>query len=483
VAAAVGQFFPGGAGGANGTDGFSAEASVNPWDFLLMLEGTVALPVATSRSTNAELPLAAAPFTFQSVAAGFGTACRGEESARGEQWFPTWDRWASWPEVEAVFREGRMGVPEGSSSRPSRRALDAARAVRQHGAARGIRAFHRYAYIERNGQANLAVPVGRMTTDDDPHVALLSDVADWVRAFRSAVKEDGPPSLVRLLSRLEGAMWAVCQSGTPDRWQALVIALGEAEAALVTRPRLAPENHLRPLPRLRAGWWDQLGDSPEVGLAAAITGAHHHGRPALRPHVVPLDGGRFAQSEDRLHRGPDVVWTGRALVDDLVAVLKRRALAAEDGVFPMCPGTSLSEAHLAAFLDGRVDDRRLSGLIRGMTTAEPREGRRGERADLPGPYVVVRLAVWPGPVEGLAPNVDRRPLELLAAGRYTAAVEVAAARLGARGLRVKVRSGVGTPSDARRLAAALAFPPSLAAYDALERTVRRTPERPTGDPS
>src|SRR5690606_22539753 len=39
--AAIGQFAPGMAGGTNQTSGFDAKALVNPWDFILMLEGAL----------------------------------------------------------------------------------------------------------------------------------------------------------------------------------------------------------------------------------------------------------------------------------------------------------------------------------------------------------------------------------------------------------------------------------------------------------
>ena len=39
--AAIGQFAPGAAGGPNATSGFEAELLVNPWDFVLMLEGAL----------------------------------------------------------------------------------------------------------------------------------------------------------------------------------------------------------------------------------------------------------------------------------------------------------------------------------------------------------------------------------------------------------------------------------------------------------
>ena len=37
----IGQFFPGAAGGANSTSGFNAEPTVNPWDYVLMIEGAL----------------------------------------------------------------------------------------------------------------------------------------------------------------------------------------------------------------------------------------------------------------------------------------------------------------------------------------------------------------------------------------------------------------------------------------------------------
>lgn len=45
--AAVGQFYPAGAGGANATQGVDGESYVNPWDFVLALEGSLMLASAT----------------------------------------------------------------------------------------------------------------------------------------------------------------------------------------------------------------------------------------------------------------------------------------------------------------------------------------------------------------------------------------------------------------------------------------------------
>jgi CRISPR-associated protein Csx17 len=39
--AAIGQFFPAAAGGDNSSSGFRAKSLLNPWDFILMIEGAV----------------------------------------------------------------------------------------------------------------------------------------------------------------------------------------------------------------------------------------------------------------------------------------------------------------------------------------------------------------------------------------------------------------------------------------------------------
>lgn len=105
---AIGQFFPGAAGGANGTTGFDAKSLINPWDFVLMLEGAMVLRVSALRKLDSnELAQAAAPFALRAMVEGFASAAPGDDAARGEQWLPLWSRPATHAEVEALFAEGR----------------------------------------------------------------------------------------------------------------------------------------------------------------------------------------------------------------------------------------------------------------------------------------------------------------------------------------------------------------------------------------
>jgi CRISPR-associated protein Csx17 len=155
---AISQFLPGGAGGANSTVGFNADSLLNPWDFILMLEGAVLWAAAAARRLGSSgASMITAPFALRAQSAGHGTAAGSEDAPRGEQWMPLWSQAAGLDEVAAFLAEGRLSTVHGPAQRP----LDAARAIARLGTARGIDAFQRFGYFARNGQANLAIPLGR----------------------------------------------------------------------------------------------------------------------------------------------------------------------------------------------------------------------------------------------------------------------------------------------------------------------------------
>src|SRR5699024_5561634 len=100
---AIGQFSPGQAGGPNAGTGFEADAAINPWDFVLMIEGALAFAAAAVRR-NADDPygVLSYPFTVRTVGAGSGSLGEGDASAaRGELWMPLWRQPASYAEIRA----------------------------------------------------------------------------------------------------------------------------------------------------------------------------------------------------------------------------------------------------------------------------------------------------------------------------------------------------------------------------------------------
>ena len=127
--APIGQFLPGGAGGANASTGPDGPALVNGWDFLLMLEGAVLFQARTSRRLDPNAAQrAAAPFAVRPH--GAGSTTRGLEKAqRGEQWMPLWSEPATLPSIKAMLGEARMHIDRNVAHQP----LDVARAIARLG--------------------------------------------------------------------------------------------------------------------------------------------------------------------------------------------------------------------------------------------------------------------------------------------------------------------------------------------------------------
>jgi len=78
--APIGQFFPGAAGGANGTSGFDASPTVNPWDFVLMIEGALLFAAATMKKLESETGgNLIYPFCVRQSGVGYASASTSDE--------------------------------------------------------------------------------------------------------------------------------------------------------------------------------------------------------------------------------------------------------------------------------------------------------------------------------------------------------------------------------------------------------------------
>ncbi len=395
---AIGQFDPGGAGGANSSTGYSGNSLVNHWDFVLMLEGAVAFASGVVRRVSTQpLPQAAAPFAVFSSPSGYASGVEGEKS-RGEQWMPLWDHPLTFGELKSLVAEGRCQLGD----QPVRRPLDMARAIARLGIARGVSAFERYGYIERNGQANLATPLGRWKVPQSPvpFQELLTEVEGWVDRLRQKANSKGAPrSIGRAVRRCENAMMLCCRDGHDSgRWRHLLVCLGEAEFALIRSPGFTAEQNLQPLGSLRrlSHKWliAAAADSIELRLALALAGGHGIRRTGqgpfanytwnasdpIRRHFMPLElpaGGkesqraprRFASREGRLASDPSVVCRCGDLLRDAVALMYRRIIEthrALDDFLSLAPvpGTEASLSDLLAFASAQVNEVELLALAR-----------------------------------------------------------------------------------------------------------------------
>jgi CRISPR-associated protein Csx17 len=362
---AAGQFAPGRAGGSNMTAGLDADSRVNPWDFVLALEGSLLFAGAAVRRLEvAEYGSASYPFHVNASSLGYGSAALPDEaSARAELWLPLWDRLASFEELKALFAEGRLEL----KGRRARTGLDAARAVASLGVDRGVETFERIGILRRNGLSYLASSLGTLRVREIPKVALLRDLDVFLGAVE---RMDRPsPAVSNALRRLETAMFEACRQ---DQLLTEVLAATGALERAVSRSSKAREK-VRPLQRLSGDWYEASADgSPEFAVAAAVVSW------GIREHLEPLDDGRQRWAERQ------VTWTDRHPLENVVSIALRRLLATEEKVVPLGGSPVMTWDSLSALLQGRLDRARLADLIFGLAVVEvqPRGASSLPGADL-----------------------------------------------------------------------------------------------------
>ena len=469
----IGQFQPGSAGGANSSTGFDGGNLINAWDFLLMMEGAVLFSSrATRRLDPNAFSRASAPFAVRPHAAGFATP-GSEKAQRGEQWMPLWHQPATLSELSTLLGEARVQLDRQTANRP----IDMARAISRLGIARGIEAFVRYGYLERNGQSNLAVPLGRVQVRHHPWVYLIDDLAGWMdRVQRQSRDKNAPARLVHAERLLADCVFsALTHDYTPERWQAVLLAAAEIESLQVTGTGI----QAGPIPSLRPDWIQAVNDgTPEFRLALALGSAaasYFKGKPSdpIRHHILPLEPGarRFKIADKKLVNDPRVVVSGRDPLRDLTAIVERRLIEARQKGhrrtrLVAATGCGARFNDLAKFLGGAVDLERLFGLARAFmaikwdqwsskclitTTASnhiPEES-----------WLALRLCSMPFAINEMHDiPADERIVRLLFSGDATRAIEIALQRLRSAGIRPPLYTGFADPPLARLWAAALAFP-------------------------
>lgn len=232
--AAVGQFVPVLAGGTNMTAGLKTEGRVNPWDFVLALEGTLTFAgTVVRRLDSARYGSASFPFHVNPSSVGYGSsATLDDEHARCELWLPLWRSPCAFSEVTVLFGEARLDV----GRRRATSGLDAARALATLGVDRGLDGFERFGVLRRNGLAYLAAWLGTFDVRVMPRADLLRELDGWLASIE---RLDEPRADVSTgLRRLHETMFEACRKDQP--LTATLAAVGNLERA-VSAPTRAGE--------------------------------------------------------------------------------------------------------------------------------------------------------------------------------------------------------------------------------------------------
>ncbi len=435
---AVGQFSPGVAGGPNATTGYEGDPTVNPWDYVLMLEGAATFAsAATRRHQSNARARASFPFTVGASGAGWGGVESTDESdARAEFWAPLWTRPARFAEVSALLSEGRAVT----NGRTASDGLDFARALATLGVNRGLSEFQRFGILKRAGKNHYAAALGRRRAAPSPGAELVADLdqGGWLQQIRRFGRNDNQPAAMRnAVKNLEDSLFALL---APDCSHASVRVALEAIGWLGTWLSNSPKGRdvVGPPPLLSRAWLLRGDDgSPEYRIAAALAGIgirppydaeesdsalgpQSWGIPPMAAHFAPLTNGPGDGFEGRTFFGgsrllrrrswaadnspPMVVWGHGGLIRNMIAVLDRRIVEAsirglEDKPFGGASFARLSD--VSAFLTGKFDDRRCSALLAGMVWAQPVRlpatelGTRPAPATLPFAYAALKPILSP----------------------------------------------------------------------------------------
>jgi CRISPR-associated protein Csx17 len=471
----VGQFLPGSAGGANMTSGFDASAVANPWDYVFLLEGVLAFIPSLSRRTATNAPMAAsAPFAVHAAPSGHPSASRSEaDSPRGEQWMPLWNQPATFVELKTLLGEGRAQLGKTAASRP----VDFTRAVARLGVSRGIVAFQRFGYLERNGQSNLAVPLGRWPVEPQPQQELLNDLDRfaWLNRLQRAARDKfAPSSFVAAQRNLDAAIMAVCARGNESAlWQTLLLSLAQLEEQMLRSHVFTAKQRLQPIPPLSADWITAADDASSefrLSVALALQTGDMKGRDSIRRHWLPLDktGLAFATDSTGLRKDPEIVCHGLEPERDLLALLQRSAHRGDYLALVGHPRFYADSHGLAALINGQLDLRKTLRFARALLALERRSLHRvnlkPRGGELPPIYGLFRLVTLPWPLNLNGSIIPIRFDSTIVArltsggGSLRAAGEMACRRLKAAGLIPVLRQIAGDETLARRIALSLAFP-------------------------
>lgn len=493
-------------GGPNQTTGFEAKAGSNPWDFILMLEGSVLFAGAIGRKLDdLREPSARFPFLFRSSPVGLGSSYLGESSGR-ELWLPLWSRAATLMEIRALFSEGRVE----KHGRMAKRGTDAFVATAQLGFDRGIGAFQRVGFFKgRIGGDNYftAVDQGRIKPRRNERVDLLAEADDWLTKLASAVSGDTCPASVRsaaiTLERRIADLATSPHSAARGALVSVLAGLGSAERALARSFKWTTKNCIQPLRGLSPRWLELADDgSSDFRLACALSSVRAPlGRESLwfRQHLEPLTMG---STKDRSwvnwadRPSNDVVWRDGNLFSALNSILSRRLVRFERAGTKGWPDVAARFARLediTAFIEGHVNVDLLTDLIWGIACVD-----HGEVASTPAGAAESRIvdveesSIVPSAFYALLKLCHHRvgrgqdPVPLIPAilhramnGDGRAASELAARRLRASGKAPLVVTMPVSGEMARRTAAAMLFPISAVDIQRIEQSITHQPKEQT----
>jgi CRISPR-associated protein Csx17 len=470
--APVGQYDPAGAGGQRSSPYGAAAALVNPWQYVLLVEGAMLFASGAARRNQHAAGRAAMPFTVDNSPDGSDSGAASEES-RGEVWAPVWTRPFAFREVRHLFSEARASW----RGRPARRAVDFYAATRALGVAGGVSEFARYGIQQRNGLAFVAVPLDRVVvTDKARQVRLIGGLEEWVSWVRRGEATGAVDTALRFF---DSALLRYVRDPAALPLRDALAALTSLELAVGrsgrTRDQVPPRrtpDATEFLAAMVAAECPELRIAAGLASCATLPGANGQAARTMRQILLPMDPSPAQRTQGSGQ------WRDTALVPGFgarplqqvmsdVLAWRSRTAAAEGSVAR--PGTSsfrgvptfrqgvkVPAANLHAWARGDLDEAELGTWLRACLALDWRRTRQPWTAAdpiVPAPLLGLLHSLAEGMAE--SGNLAAPPLALgpdwavrLAAGQVSSVHADAARRLGQAGW-TAVPQVPGQPRDVR----------------------------------
>ena len=327
---------------------------VNPWNFILTIEGTMLFAGSISKRSNSKR--AAFPFTTNSSTAGYPTAS--DEKTRGEIWIPLWNNPATYDEIKYVFNEGRAQT----GSKNSITGVDFARAVTSLGTERGLSEFQRFGLFERKGQAYFANSISRISVVEKSETSLFLDIETWIdRISKKYNVNKSPKSIDSLLHSVDDAIINFCIYGKKRYLQDVLITIGKIERTVSQSSSYSKE--IKPIQKLSYDWIPACYDStPEFRLAVSLAAISSGEKKQLRHNLEPI---KINPSPEWAPENSSAVWKNSGIVDNMIKILERRYMEGQmrDSKIHLNSAIFSPVKDVMRFIEGRVDYQKISDLL------------------------------------------------------------------------------------------------------------------------
>jgi len=478
--ASVGQYDPGRAGGFNqGHDIETKDFPVNPWTYILTMEGTIPWASSITRRQRSTVGSALrSPFTVRATPVGFSSSSEKDQSdARAEIWAPLWERPAGYREIRTLLSEGRADI----GRTPASNGIEFAEAAASLGVDRGISEFVRYNLLKRRGDSYIALPAGRFPVHFRTESDLVRELNPLLNRIDYVLRGDEVPARLKSARRsIDKTMYTMLLHGGATHVKHLVAAIGRLEQLIAKTSFNRKPIVKQPLSGLNPRWIAFSDDGcVEVRIAAALASIGSTGNVGpIRANLTPINPKKPSQWDGGMGQ---VAWEGNSLSARLSSVLARRMMDADRlGVDsnPLRGAIQLSQEDISAIIEGNIDESLVEDLFFGFSWIRWRDieavcdvwkellfdhgwNRPVTPRIVPRSFALLKLLFLPGGVriddDPIVIRYEPSIIPLLRSGRINDACTIAGRRLRTTGF-IPITTTFPDGRDGVRMAAALLLP-------------------------